>query len=229
MKACLQLLIVCIFFLSCSYSEDQVPTIINGEAKDLARNILSPGLKIYLHGWGPPSSTNLGGLAGYNYVLIDSTLTDESGQFELIFNYIPHYTHGLSFDPNIDKFGYYANVIDDSTSIEPEVLNIKNIDAWKPVILQLKLNILNNNNPDLAISNQTWPSYDYSFGSSIFIKDKEIDTIVYLPAKPNTDHRVVFNYKTGPHNEVYHNRYEFITTARQDTLRLNYVIDCLSF
>jgi len=229
MEARLLVLIFGISSLSCSVPEDYVPTTIKGKAHDVARNINSPGLKIYVHGWGPPSSTNLGGLAGADFTLIDSTVSDESGQFELIFNYKPHYAHSLSFDSYHDKFGYYADVIDDSTSIEPEVLNIRNINAWKPVILQLELNILNNDNPNLAIANQTWPNDDYFFGSSVFIKEKEIDTIVYLPAKPNTMHRLNFNYKTYSNTIVNHNRYEFLTTALQDTLKLNYIIDCSSF
>lgn len=230
MRRCLHIFIFIfwISILSCSDTEDQIPTIVKGMASDVTRNIPSPGLKIYIQGWSI-GSTNIGGLAGANITSIDSTVSDASGKFELKFNDIPGNTHGLSFETYHDKFGYYADVIADTSKLEPEIVNIRNIDAWKPVVIKLNLNILNNNNPDLIITNETWPEDNYFFGSAIIIQEKEIDTTVFLPAKPNAEHRIVFNYKTGTHNEVFHNSYEFLKTELQDTLQVDYIIDCSLF
>ena len=214
--------------LSCTDSEDQIPTIIEGKARDVSRNIPSPGLKIYAEGYSI-GSTNFGGLAGISSIIVDSTVSDVSGNFELIFNGKSDLTYGLSFDFFADKFGYYTDVIDDTLRIMPGMVNTRNIDAWKPIIIQLNLNILNNDDPNLLISNQTWPEDNYFFGSAVIIQEREIDTTVYLPAKPNSEHRIRFNYNTGANNEIYHTRYEFLTTELQDTLKLDFIIDCSSF
>lgn len=230
MRSCVHIFIFILWIsiLSCSDTEDQIVTIIEGKASDLSRNIPSPGLKIYAEGWSI-GSTNIGGLAGINSIIVDSAVSDVSGNFELMFNAKTELTYGLSFDVFTDKFGYYADVIADTMRVMPGMVNTINIDAWKPVIIQLNLNILNNDDPNLLISNQTWPEDNYFFGSAVFIQEREIDTTVYLPAKPNSEHRIRFNYNTGAHNEIYHTRYEFLTTELQDTLKLDFIIDCSSF
>ncbi len=231
MKIILQISIVifCLSTLSCTHSDNRIPTIVKGKARDVARNIPSPGLKVFVYGYGLSSSTNFGGLAGFDFMVIDSTVTDVTGNFEMEFNHKPDYTHYLGFaDPFPDTFNYYADVIADSAMIVQEEVNIRDVNAWKPVVLQLELSISNNTSPDLIIQNETLPRNDYFFGA-IIVHEQQIDTTVYLPAKPNAEHRIGINYKTGPHNEVNHTRYEFLQTALQDTLKINYMIDCSTF
>lgn len=231
MKVLLQIsfVIVCISTLSCTHSDDRIPTIVKGKARDTARNMPSPGLKVFVYGYGLPSSTNIGGLAGIDFAIIDSTVTDVAGNFEMEFNHKPDYSHFLSFtDPFPDTFNYYADVITDSAMIIPEEVNIRHVNAWKPVVLQLELSISNNTNPDLIIQNEALLNNDYFFGA-IVVREQQIDTTVYLPAKPITEHRIVINYKTGSNNVINHTRYEFLQTDLRDTLKINYMIDCSTF
>ncbi|MHA7059919.1 hypothetical protein ACWGOQ_0022015 [Aquimarina sp. M1] len=219
-------IIIIQLLISCDTDDGQasVVTTIKGRVYDVERNVNVEDFRIVLgtveckfvnFAYGCPSSP------------IDSVWTDTNGNYSITYNHVLGKDHALLKQ----YYGtpYYTEVIQ-KDSIIPGQENIKDIDAWYPVILELDLKIRNNDYEPLTIANGVIENdnISYLFGSqNVFEQEK--DTLIYLRTKPNSDIEVRFTYATGYSNEDFHNYREVIQTGVEDTLRKSYLIDCSSF
>ena len=216
------------FLSSCSVSEElkTTPTVIKGNVSDVERGLNIENFKIvFIRSWS--GSTNWD-LYGIDHEVIDSTLTDKNGNYSIVFDFIPGQRYGFLFISEYYGKPYFVDFEENNGPILEGEENIQNIDDWLPTSLKLNLRVRNNNNPNLGISGDTWPHGGYFFGGAS-IKEREIDTTVYLLAKPNAEMHLVFYYSTGNRNADAYKKNDFLTTTLQDTLELAYDLDCSTF
>lgn len=216
------------FISSCTDSGEIITTltVIKGNVSDIERGMNIQNFKVvFIRSWS--GSTNWD-LYGISHEVIDSTRTDKNGNYEISFDFKPGERYGFLYITEYFGRPYFVDFIDNDSSILEGEENMQNIDAWLPVTVKLNLHVRNNNNPKLGISSYIWPRGYHSFrGASI--QEQEIDTTVYLTAKPNTDMQLLFHYSTGYTNAEAFRKYEYITTTLKDTLELSYDIDCATF
>jgi hypothetical protein len=154
---------------------------------------------------------------------VDSVRTDADGRYSVTFMGIPGEN--------------YAVGVDDWTPYQIEYLphipfvvggeNVLDMNAWLPVVIKLNLDVRNNNHPNLKIFSEVIATHRYMGSASVF--DQNINTVVYVGAKPNSEMELEFGYWTGNSNADFHSRREVVHTTLQDTISFNYVVDCSGF
>lgn len=218
------------FLISCETNEDDtivyesVPTIVKGNMSDIQRNINIPNLEMKL----VRSSVvvTLGG-SGLDIQEVETIATDEFGNYEIEFDYVKD---GKDYGLQQVYYGfpYHTEFIGEYTPLVPGEINIRNVDAWRPVKIKLELQVLNNNNPPLLVDNKIVESGYNSFPQeSIF--GNGMNKTIYLDSKPNSAVELNFHYTTGYTNADYHSKREIVQTTLQDTISFTYLIDCASF
>ncbi|MFD2564498.1 hypothetical protein [Aquimarina rubra] len=217
------LILIIQFLTSCDSDDDQtlVLTTVKGRVYDVERNINIEGLEV--------SVLKTDCFIGCDSEFIDSAITDENGNYSITYHHIPGERYVL-LKPYFES-EYYTEFIDVEKEIEEGVENIKDIDAWLPVIIKLNARITNNENGPLRIFNKIIGHRDLSFISfpSHVIDEQEKDTIVYMEGRPNSQVELDFVYSTGYSNEDYHHYREIVQTSLADTLSVSYIVDCSSF
>lgn len=198
-------------------------TIIKGNVSDIERGLNIENFKIVLNRYWD-------GWSVVQYALhsefIDSVRTDSNGNYEIIFDYIRGERYGYEAQYYGDP--YYTEFIGNESIKEGEK-NIQNINAWYPTILKLNVKARNNDYPHLRISNSVAGSNYRSIGATADFYKRDVDSIVYLKSKPNSDIKLLFYYSTGYPNGNFHSKEVFIRTTLLDTINLSYEIDCHSF
>ncbi|AXT58285.1 hypothetical protein J8L88_18620 [Aquimarina sp. MMG015] len=219
-------IIIVQLLISCGSDDDQtsVLTTLKGRVYDVERKVDVKDFKLVL---GTIDCRFSNSLNGCFTDPVDSVWTDEKGNYSITYNHVL----GKKYNLLKQYYGtsYYTEIIQ-KDSIIPGKENIKDVDAWYPVILALNLKIRNNNNEPLTVGNGIVDNdnISYSFGTqNIFEQEK--DTLIYLRTKPNSDIEVRFTYSTGNFNEDFHHYREIAQTNLADTLRLSYTIDCSTF
>ncbi len=219
---------------SCTESEDSIPkymvtTTVRGNVSDVERGIIHKNFKVtvvqYVYGGGYWSGYGIS-----ETIPIDDTLTDDQGNYEIIFDYDtdPKYKYGLQFESLDSAVGPFADILNTDGFLEEGIINIRDIDYWYASILKLNLKVTNNGNPKLYIRNNVSNNITYFFMPAEIVA-QTADTIIYLPTKPNANIDLLFNYSTGNTNADAHKKIEFLTNSAKDTIEVSYEIDCASF
>ena len=228
--------IICFIFvvafnlISCSDDsevDNGIPTILKGHVSDNIRGINISGYKIVL----VKSYYVSNGLwnSGYANEVIATAYTDDNGDYSITFNYKLKEGESYAFYEQYYGNPYYPEYLPGGMGIKAGKTNINNINAWKPIALNLNVQVLNNNNPPLKIRNEIDNSTN-SFLNTEFIYEQNISKTYYLRSKPNTDIKIIFWYHTGnnPVQELHQKTFLYHTTL-DDVNTLNYTIDCSTF
>lgn len=203
-------------------SNSKVKTTITGKVYDYQRNKPIANYKITLEHWW--QGTSVVQAAIFNE-FVDSIRTNQDGTYQFNFDAIPNANYGFSLN---DKDFYFTESLGNNI-IQPGNSNVVNINAWKPIILKLDLDIQNNNFPPLNVSSNILNN-SYTFFPTETIFDKQINKTVYMLSKPATFVNIKFYYSTGYTNNDFHFMIpDTIKTGIQDTISLNYKIDCSKF
>src|SRR5690606_21029635 len=103
------------------------------------------------------------------------------------------------------------------------------INAWKPVELNLNVTVLNNDSPPLMIRNEI-DARNSAFLNTVNIYEENISKTYTLRSKPNTTIRIIFWYYTGvnPAQTLHQKEFSYRTTL-EDVTTLSYTIDCSTF
>ncbi|WP_273565889.1 hypothetical protein [Maribacter halichondriae] len=212
--------------ISCSKDDDGISstkTILKGRVFDKQRNLNIEDYKIVLVRFYYVS----GGFmqpGGYTKETIDSVYSDLNGSYEMEFDFVDGEEYGL-FDEN----PYISEYIE-WAPIQAGEVNVRDINAWYPSILKLEVEVVNNINPPLNISNEVITDDDsyLNFGHESIYEENTTETI-YLKTKPNSDIELQFYYNTGYTTEDYHLITDPVQTGLNDTLSLQYKVDCSGF
>lgn len=224
------ILILALTFLTISCIENEsdnqietTKTTVKGNVSDIERDIDIENFRIVLARFYYCGTTDF-----FNSdcsEIIDTVFTDTDGFYSLKFDFILGERYG--FIKQYYGNPYYTESIG-NTNIEEGKINIRNINAWYPIILKLELRVTNNDNPFLRISNKVIDNSSLHFATAD-IFERDIDTVVYIRTKPNSDIELNFHYSTGNSNNDYHQFLENLTTTLQDTISFSYNIDCATF
>ncbi|MFD1614658.1 hypothetical protein [Gelatiniphilus marinus] len=228
-KKYIGLLFASIFIFFSCYVDDELEsvktteTIIKGHVSDIERNIDIEGFRIVLARiYYCRTSFFINGPCSE---IIDTVYTDVNGLYSIKFDFIHGEQYG--FIKQYYGFPYYYEFIN-PIEIEMGIENIRDIDAWYPTILKIELNVTNNNNPHLRLSNRIVDNKNFRF-PTVGVFKKDIDTTVYQKTRPNSAIELMFYYSTGYSNADTYRRFENITTTLQDTINLSFKIDCSTF
>lgn len=208
-----------------------VSTKVVGIVSDVTRQIIHNNFKVTVRRYTYGCSSGFGGGCGVTDVNeVASTFTDSQGNYEIDFDYFldTKYSYQLDTDFVGVGDGPFVDYVNENARITSGITNTIDLDFWYASILKLDLNVSNNFYPPLRVSNKIVSGGFYFFsGDEIYAS--QTNTTVYIPTKPNSEVRLLFGYATGPSNDEYHPKYEYITTGIQDTIPLSFEIDCASF
>lgn len=168
------------------------------------------------------------GLYGdYDEELIRDIYTDNNGEYNVTYDHIEGENYRLK---------PWLNHMRLEPSRSPELnkgkANIVNINAWKPIILKLNLQV-SNIVKSLVVSHATIKECEYCLFNKHFHFTEHIyqqgSHVVLLKAKPNAQITVGFHYYTDNTAGSIHQLLDTITTTLADTIYLNYDVDCATF
>tara|TARA_R110001592_G_scaffold360451_1_gene668838 strand:- start:485 stop:1165 length:681 start_codon:yes stop_codon:yes gene_type:complete len=220
-------LVLATILLNCSdgydngLSEIRTKTMIKGNVSDVTRGIPIKNFKlVFYRRWDPV------GQYAVDSEMVDSVRTDINGNYKISFDFIDGNTYGF----NKQYYGspYYTDFINGSKIIAGKE-NIQDIDAWYPTILKIDVKVKNNNYPPVGISNAVLNEKGGLIGPSVSFYKKQVDSIVYLKSKPDSNIKLYSGYSTGYSNEDFHGKDSIIRTSLLDTIYLKYTIDCNNF
>ncbi|WP_027125426.1 hypothetical protein [Gelidibacter mesophilus] len=223
------LMVMSLYLFSCGNDDDSVEferlkTTVKGKVSDVQREINMRDFEIKIIRFWPCSSLGGSGICSED---VATVMTDEFGNYEIEFDYIKDGV-GYGFEKVYYGSPYHSEFIKKYGPIIPGGINIRDMDAWRPVKIKLSLNVKNNNYPPLRVDNKIVETGYFSFPqASIFNSTK--DSIVYLDSKPNAEVELNFHYMTGNSTSDHHTKKELIQTTLKDTIAFSYVIDCSSF
>lgn len=197
-----------------------IETVIKGHVSDTIRGINISGYKMVLE------KSRYNTLSGTSYDEIATAFTNVNGDYSITFNYKLDYD-GQYYVLSEQYYGtpYYPEYLQ-AGSIIAGITNIVNINAWKPINLNLNLQVLNNNLPPLRVKNEF---NNVSFFNVESIPEQNIIKTYALRARPGSDINIIFYYYTnnitggGLHQKTipYHTPLNDVT--------LNYIVDCSTF
>lgn len=202
-----------------------IPTELKGNVKDYTRGINISGYKIvFVKSWRK--------CVNYACPLtiqeIETTYTDDNGNYSIKFNH--KLNEGESYGLSEQYYGtpYYPEYLP-SLIIKAGQTNIKNIDAWKPIKLQMNIEVLNNNNSPLMVRNEILNS-DLTFYNPENIYEQNIVKTYNMISKPDQDVKIIFWYNGGTYSvPIIHQKIFTYHTTLDDVNVLNYSIDCSTF
>jgi hypothetical protein len=220
-----------LIFISCTKDEniiedEGIPTVIKGNVSDHAKGINVSGYKIGLVKYW----YNCGGWAA---CAIDeeetyTAHTDSNGNYTISFNY--KLKSGEFY-----AFKYYEtqyqneSLSSSNNAIIAGITNIKNINVWKPIQLNINAQVLNNIHSPLHVRNEK-VSNGQSFFNIETIVEQNITGTYSLRTRPDTDIEIIFWYYTGTNpTPVLHQKVFYYHTTLDDINTVNYTIDCSTF
>lgn len=232
MKKILYILFITIFLIqleACRKADREmetpgIETILQGKVYDPIRNIHIAGYRVTL-------AKYISGCADWTCILdiIDagSDTTDSNGNFEIKFKY--KLQAGEKYGLNNQNYLIPYHV-DYTTpfNLLPGVTNNIDIHVWKPVYLQLNVQVVNNIHPPLRIA------IEYSNNQILSAPEYIYDTIANktftMSCKPNSNHDILFRYYTGSQSQpVLHEKKFSYQTSFQDTTQAGFSVDCSTF
>jgi len=222
------LILTVFLFFSCRNDENksEVTTQISGRVFDFDRQIGIANYPIILYK-NCAGCSNWG--CGISSQKITKVYSDKNGYYSISFiykdesvgNYNPCF-YSLDTENNNSsgvKWDYASG------NIKPNQNNFIDIKVWKPIKLKLNLNISNNYNPPLNISNSLENAMTNFDG--IETNSNGYQTF-YQTSKPNSKINLTFVYRKGANNEDYYKLIKVINTNTDEEQIINLDIDCNS-
>ncbi len=222
-------LILILNFQSCSnddvLEDTGISTVLKGNVSDNIRGIKIEGYKIVLvKSWSSCSNW----MCGIESEEIATTYTDSNGNYEIQFDYKSNDGKSYGLLEQYYGFPYYPEYLQ-RTSIVAGEINLININAWKPIKLELNVEVLNNNYGPLHVRNEIDNS-DNSFLNTENIYEQNVFDTYSLRSKPDTDIKIIFWYYIGENPvRVLHQKTILYHTTLDDVNTLNFTIDCSTF
>ncbi len=234
MKTIITLIILFIALntISCSKEETEgsgIPTELKGHVSDRIRGINISGFEVSVY---KSCITFLGN----EFENTGIGTTDENGNYSIKFDYndktcsfyqIASLTNKSSDNSNL----YYVEEDNPFLEIEAGKTNILNINAWKPVQLELHIEVLNFENKSLIVYNEFVSHvFTYQLGwQDIWLPNGGIGTCT-LDSRPDSDITIVFQYNCGTYPNLIEVKKTFnYHTTLKEVQRLNFTIDCSTF
>jgi hypothetical protein len=210
---------------SCSKEDIGVEAVLKGHVSDNIRGINISGYKIVLvKSW--ESCENF--KCGTRTQEVATTYTDNNGEYSITFNYKLNEGERYTLFEQYYGTPYYPEY-SSKIAIKAGTTNIININAWKPIELRLKVDVLNNFNKPLMIRNEIDNS-NTTFLNTENIYEENITKTYYLRSKPNSDIKIIFWYYTNPNlTGVLHQKTILYRTTLDDVNSLSYTVDCSTF
>ncbi len=234
MKTIITLIILFITLntISCSKEETEgsgIPTELKGHVSDKIRGINISGYEVFLYrGWRLWEAGE--------YELVGKAVTDLNGNYSIKFEHnIKDYESYDFIAPSLSynqDYLYYAEVdYTPNFEIMAGKTNVLNINAWKPVQLELHIEVLNFENKSLIVYNEFVSHvFSYQLGwQDIWLPNGGIGTCT-LDSRPDSDITVVFQYNCGTYPNLIEVKKTFnYHTTLEEVQRLNFTIDCSTF
>ena len=230
MKNNLYFLIIFLALISCESDTNQiletkgVSTILKGKVTDNLRNLNIENYKIKLiKSWRCCSNF----MCGWCSEEIATVYTDKNGYYEIRFDFKLKAGESYVLEEQYYGIPYQPEYKTKSVILSGQE-NTIDINAWKPIILKINLNLKNNNIPPLI----TGLNYkdDYTFGTENTY-EKEIFKTIKMRTRPNSDIKIDFwyneNYNSS--NPIRHLKSISYKTNLSEITELNYEIDCSTF
>ena len=226
------LLLMAIINFSCSkedvIEDPVVPTELKGHVSDNIRGLNISGYKIVLvKSWESCSNW----ACGLTLQEIGTAYTNVNGDYSIKFNYRlnPGESYGIS--EQYYGFPYYPEYLASSSGggIKAGQTNVININAFKPILLKLNLQVLNNNNAPLRVRNEIDNSTN-SFLNTENIYEQNVTKTYFLNSRPDTDIKIIFWYYAGTNAvQTLHKKIFLHHTTLDEVDTLNYTVDCATF
>ena len=230
MKNLVYLLLIVLLFSCREARFDEVASVtttIAGKATNPTTGLPIPNTKLTLkREW----KQNCGGFSTCSKEeKIAEITTDSNGEYRFEFGYLPAngrsmYTYTLM--PSDSEFRFDKDEL--NNIVEPGQLNEINFSIWKPIKLDIKVKVLNNNVPPLYIEVTDLKNNNFSNWS--FNDQNGQKTFDFL-VRPNTDLSVSFiyieNYNT-PTAKSHKIDFPYKSTFAESTT-INYTIDFATF
>lgn len=199
-----------------------IETVIKGHVSDTIRGINISGYKIELD-----KSWTIIDFAGSRTVSeeVATAYTDTNGNYSITFNY--KLKDGESYTWPEQYYGtpYYPEYLQPVKIIAGNT-NIVNINAWRPLILNVNVQVLNNNSGPLHVRTE------FNNKTTLHVEDiyeNNITTTRSLRTRPGSDINIIFYYFTGNiANPTLHQKTIPYHTPLND-VALNFIIDCSTF
>ncbi|MCP2044174.1 carboxypeptidase-like regulatory domain-containing protein [Pontibacter sp. HSC-36F09] len=211
--------------VACTKEDIGPQTVLKGRVSDDIRGVNIEGYKIVLvKNWR--SCENF--MCGLNSEEVATAYTDRNGEYSITFNY--KLNEGERYTLSEQYYGapYYPEYSEQIEIVSGKT-NTVDINAWKPVELNLNVTVLNNDSPPLMIRNEIDAS-NSAFLNIVNIYEENITKTYTLRSKPNTDIKIIFWYYTGDNSSGTLHQKEFsYRTTLEDVTTLSYKIDCSTF
>lgn len=220
-------LAVFLLLLGCARDDESIATqrtVIKGRVYDVARGININGATLIFK---QTMDCSKPGSCGFiNIKELDTLKTDENGSYYGEYDLVEgqYIMEPQDFNGN----PYFGEPIT-TDSIKLGKVNTIDFDAFYPVILKIDLKLINNKNPPLQIRNEITEYRSYLIFPSESLWEENTEQIIYLQTRPNTEIEIEFSYSTGNTNADFHSTIEALKTNSQDTVAINYSIDCSKF
>jgi hypothetical protein len=230
MKSIICFLIIILVLNSCDNDTNQiteskgVPTILKGKVADDIRGLNIENYKIKLiKSWRCCSNF----MCGWCSEEIATVYTDKNGYYEIKFDY--KIKEGESYVLEEQYYGVpYLPEYKTKNIILAGIENMIDINAWKPIIIKINLNVKNNNTPPL-ITGLNYKN-NYTFGTENTYEKEKIKTFE-IRTRPNSNITIDFwyneNYNSS--NPIRHLKSIAFKTDLSEITELNYEIDCSKF
>lgn len=212
------------FMLSCTSEEVLVetPTQLQGEVVN--RQDGTPISDYYVALQKLTYVSGFGG--GWSTTVLDSTRTDSKGYFYFQFDYQKGVWYTIDYYSGNTTFSFVDLL--PKTEITPGINNVWNIEVWNSVVLVVHLRVIGNENPPLEIFTKHLDDVGMeSELDQLFVISKDTDTVLYVPAKPDTTLELLFRYEEG--NGELHTYLDTLHSTGMDSVNLEVTINCADF
>lgn len=200
-------------------------TVVLGHVSDKARGINISGYKIVLiKSWRECRNF----ACGWVFDEVGTAYTNSNGDYSIVFNY--KLKEGESYTIQEQYYGnpYYPE-IQQLIIVERGLANVVDINAWKPVVLKLNLEVLNNTSKPLMVGNKLTGSEKFLFNTEN-IYEQNIKKTYNLKTKPGSDIKILFWYldRSSPY-PILHQKEMLYHTPLDYLYTLDIKIDCSTF
>ncbi len=159
---------------------------------------------------------------------VATAYTDVNGNYSIKFNY--KLKEKEEYAISIQENNYYSETLtEDETNPIPGKANIIDINAWKPIVVRLHLNITNNIGDPLFVACEDAKT-DKIYYNTENVYEKNVSKTYDIYTKPGTDMNIVFRYYTGPNSAlVLHRKAILYHTTLEEINNLSFDVDCSTF
>ena len=202
-----------------------VKTVLEGHVSDHARGINISGYRIVLiKSWRECRNF----ACGWVFDEVATAYTNSNGDYSITFNYKAKQGESYTIQEQYNGTLYYPEYLQ-NIIIAPGKTNMVSINAWKPVVLKLNLEVLNNISKPLTVGNSMAGDNKTLFNTEN-IYEQNIKKTYNLKTKPGSDIKVMFWYSDRSSSyPVLHRKELLYHTTPDDVYSLDLQIDCSTF